>query len=108
MKTITTLCILLTGMLSAHAAEFTLNGAWKLVFDDLNQGEIQEWYRPERFDSLRWQKIRVPSSWESYRTDYEGVAWYKRKFELPASFAGKVVRLALRRVKLRDRSVSQR
>lgn len=93
MKTITTLCILLTGMLSAHAAEFTLNGAWKLVFDDLNQGEIQEWYRPERFDSLRWQKIRVPSSWESYRTDYEGVAWYKREFELPASFAGKVVRL---------------
>ena len=35
----------------------------------------------------------MPSCWELIEQDYEGVAFYRRTFQVPASWAGKTVRL---------------
>jgi len=37
--------------------------------------------------------IKVPSCWEEYEEDYEGVAWYGRTFKVPSTWKGKVVML---------------
>jgi hypothetical protein len=37
--------------------------------------------------------VQVPGAWELTRKDYEGVAFYRKSFEVPADWKGKVVRL---------------
>ena len=39
------------------------------------------------------QAIQVPSAWELIKQDYEGVAFYRRTFDVPKAWEGKVVRL---------------
>lgn len=37
-------------------------------------------------DKSKWQHILVPSPWEFQGYKYDGFAWYKKTFELPANF----------------------
>jgi hypothetical protein len=71
----------------AHWAN--LNGDWQFGFDPGDLGRKQEWFLPNapQFDKT----ITVPFGWESelsgiHRTDYKGVAWYRRTFSVPADF----------------------
>lgn len=60
---------------------FNLFGKWKFhLFDK------PEW-SAEKLDESDWEDIIVPSSWESqgYR-EYDGFAWYRKTFKLPANF----------------------
>lgn len=73
----------------AHAAEvaetarltqtLSLNGAWTFRLDH------------ER----AWREIQVPHTWqvEPANTDYMGVAWYRREFDLPNEWSAGVVRI---------------
>jgi sialate O-acetylesterase len=58
-----------------------LGGNWKFrLFDDLRWAE-------ENIDEKDWERVVVPSSWESQGFgDYDGFAWYRRRFTLPAGF----------------------
>ncbi len=67
-----------------------LNGEWEFEFDDGNIGEEQAWYHEKEFT----KKILVPYAFQSELSrinsqEMHEIQWYKREFELPASFSGK-------------------
>lgn len=56
-----------------------LSGMWKF-----KTGDKAEYKNPEYID-IKWDKIMVPSAWESQGyTNYDGFAWYRAKFLVPA------------------------
>jgi beta-galactosidase len=95
------IALLLVPVVAPHAAtisfetrEFqSLDGRWQIVFDRDNEGGAKQWVREKDFPRERQREIAVPSCWELIEQDYEGVAFYRRTFEVPQSWRGKVVRL---------------
>ncbi len=74
--------------------QLSLDGVWRIAFDPANTGKIRQWHEPERFfEHGEFEEIRVPSCWETLRQDYEGAAWYGRRFSVPAAWQGRSVRL---------------
>ncbi|MBC8874539.1 MAG: hypothetical protein H8E44_34310 [Planctomycetes bacterium] len=72
----------------------SLDGTWEIVFDSENEGRESNWHRDDVYSKRSdIRPIQVPSCWELIEQDYEGVAFYRRKFHVPASWAGKTVRL---------------
>ncbi|MEX0324317.1 MAG: sugar-binding domain-containing protein [Puniceicoccaceae bacterium] len=84
---------LIISSISIHAAEISLNGDWQIVYDEENAGEWAEWNLAENFPLDSSSVIKVPSSWEEYRKNYEGIAWYRKTFTVPESAKGKSIRL---------------
>ena len=67
----------------------TLDGTWTVIFDDADVGRELHWEREDRFYS--WpesDQVAVPACLEEYRLDYQGVAWYGRRFAPPMEWAG--------------------
>jgi hypothetical protein len=60
---------------------FLLHGNWKFrLFDDVKWAE-------EQTDDKEWENVVVPASWETQGfRDYDGFAWYRKRFVLPAGF----------------------
>jgi len=98
--------LLLSNVASAQAASsrvetsasggesLSLDGQWEILFDNDNVGREAGWHRQKVFSSRSdRRRIRVPSCWEEFEKDYEGVAFYRHTFKVPASWEGKVVRL---------------
>jgi sialate O-acetylesterase len=58
-----------------------LEGLWKFKpGDDFN-------WKEKDFNDNSWEDIVVPSKWESAgHSDYNGFAWYRKEFSLPANF----------------------
>jgi len=73
--------------------ELSLDGQWEIIFDDQNEGRGSNWMKSEVFDQQAIQTIKVPSAWELIKQDYEGVAFYKKTFDVPADWQHKVIRL---------------
>ncbi|MHC4400922.1 MAG: glycoside hydrolase family 2 protein [Planctomycetota bacterium] len=72
----------------------SLDGTWEILFDSEDQGRQAGWHKREPFTAAEGRRqIRVPSCWEELRQDYEGVAFYGRRFSVPKAWAGKTVRL---------------
>ncbi len=72
----------------------SLDGTWEIVFDHENTGRDAGWHKDKVFSAQSTRRnITVPSCWEQIEKDYEGVAFYRRKFKVPASWEGKVVHL---------------
>lgn len=70
----------------------SLNGEWEIIFDDKNEGVAGKWYLNKNFEQhFGKRKIEVPSCWEEYEKDYEGVAFYRKKFFVPAEWKGKII-----------------
>ena len=63
------------------------------MFDCQNVGKQGSWQDPEVLGRQGPVPIRVPSCWEETESDYEGVAWYARRFTVPESWKGRHVRL---------------
>ena len=73
---------------------FSLDGTWEIVFDPGNEGGEGNWQREDVFFSRRDRReIRAPSCWEEIEKDYEGVAFYGRRFTVPKAWEGKAVRV---------------
>ena len=71
-----------------------LDGTWDILFDHQNEGRQADWHLNEVFSKqASVRQIEVPSCWELLEKDYEGVAYYRRKFRVPESWTGKTVRL---------------
>jgi beta-galactosidase/beta-glucuronidase len=67
----------------------SLDGVWKFKTDPNDVGEKSNWHSTSLDDS-DWDEIRVPSVWESCGyVDYDGTAWYRKRFNLSTVFAGK-------------------
>lgn len=72
----------------------SLDGNWEIIFDPKNVGRAGNWHQENVFSASGERRdVKVPSCWEEIEQDYEGVAFYRRKFQVPASWAGKTVRL---------------
>jgi hypothetical protein len=56
---------------------------WRLLLDPGADGHLQRWYEPDCDDSA-WLPIRIGSAWEEQGQVYDGVAWYRGWFDLPA------------------------
>ncbi len=72
----------------------SLDGDWEILFDPANEGREAEWHVDSEFSKqASIHQIQVPSCWEELERDYEGVAFYRRRFQLPADWVGKTIRL---------------
>ncbi len=88
---------------SAPREELSLDGTWEILFDPQNAGREAGWHRNETFSSIGGRRsIEVPSCWELTEKNYEGVAFYRRTFKVPASWRGRRVRLHFDAVNFRS------
>ena len=72
----------------------SLDGEWEIIFDPENIGRDADWHKDKVFSAQSAkQNITVPSCWEEIEKDYEGVAFYRCTFKVPANWEGKVVHL---------------
>ena len=88
------LLFLSNDLFAQQESAISLDGNWDIIFDDKNEGNASGWMRSDVFEAHdKRQEIHVPCAWETYKKDYEGVAFYRKVFDLPASWKGKVIRL---------------
>ena len=105
--------------LSAHYGN--LDGQWRFRTDPREVGEAQGWHSLDA-DEAGWRTLIVPGRWEPQGvtdprpgkppkpkgrlpwTDYDGVAWYRLRFVVPAAWAGQPMVLRLGSVDDRDRT----
>ena len=88
------IAISLSAQQSSERNQLSLDGNWEIIFDDNNEGVEGEWHLNKNYDAHSGIKeIAVPSCWEEFEKDYEGVAFYRKKFEVPASWEGKILDL---------------
>lgn len=81
-------------MTDIHRQTLSLDGRWRITFDAGDVGKTQGWHRPAVLEKHAGaEDIVVPSCWEGVRQDYEGVAWYCRRFAVPADWRDKSVRI---------------
>ena len=73
--------------------KINLDGQWSLRLDPENQGSSEGWFVPAYRLIESEKSIPVPSCWEEFEQDYEGVAWYAKEVEIEASNQGQVCRL---------------
>ncbi len=85
-----------------------LIGSWKFKTDREENGEAQGWQKPE-FDDTTWAMLNVPEAWEEQgikinnprwpaaepEHGYNGYAWYRRHFTVPAAWANQRVVLKI-------------
>jgi beta-mannosidase len=77
--------------LKDHSREIPLDGDWKYQTDPGDEGIRQQLFS-ESYDASPWQTMAVPSQWYVKGLDYNGVVWFRREIQVPASF-GPVVEL---------------
>jgi len=95
-----TLCFPGIGNATARQSQ-SLDGTWQIVFDRDNEGREKQWVHRENFPEALQRDITVPGCWELTEKDYEGVAFYRRTFRVPASWKHKIVRLQFDAVNFR-------
>lgn len=83
---------------------FSLDGTWRFRRDPNQVGEMLpadlvrtendecQYYSPT-YDDADWSEIPVPACWQAAGHDYNGVAWYRRRFQAPPLSDGQVARL---------------
>ena len=83
----------------------SLAGSWKFKTDPEGRGDFQEpdssieswqrevtWFDREHDDST-WDEIAVPACWQTAGYRYNGIAWYRTRFDYTPDGANNVVRL---------------
>lgn len=70
-----------------------LDGFWKLRLGDDDNYSLPDW------DDDGWQRVAVPSYWDSYgHKNYDGIGWYRTRFRLPGKMANEKLILALGKI----------
>lgn len=66
----------INAQVSSDVQNLSLEGNWEIIFDEKNEGVDEEWYLNKNFGSYPdVREVQVPSCWEEYKKDYEGVAF---------------------------------
>lgn len=79
---------------AADTNMLSLDGTWEIIFDHKNEGKEGVWHTDAAFEKHSSKReIQVPSCWEEIEKDYEGVAFYRRKFTIPTTWEGKTIEL---------------
>lgn len=104
-------CALWALALTASADMLDLSGTWTFRRDDAGNGVTERWFEralppgqairlPGTMDEggLGLPNTKPPDLADLYRTNtYEGVAWYEREIDIPATWSGRRVTLFLER-----------
>ncbi|MCC7494982.1 MAG: DUF4838 domain-containing protein [Fimbriimonadaceae bacterium] len=79
-----------------------LGDPWQFQWDPQRQGEAAGWFRPDHATG-DWLSIQASSAWEeqpvgaawraAHGGDYDGLAWYRTSFSLPAAPADQTARI---------------
>ncbi|NQZ78278.1 MAG: hypothetical protein HRT61_19550, partial [Ekhidna sp.] len=70
----------------------SLDGEWEIIFDHQSEGRIKRLHTNAGFEAFPGRRnISVPSCWEEIEQDYEGVAYYRKTFQVPQEWEGQVV-----------------
>ena len=71
----------------------TLEGSWKFALrDDLDRKRIE-------YDDSNWKAVMVPAAWETQGfRNYDGFAWYRKKFIIPERLRGEYLVLILGKI----------
>ncbi len=70
-----------------------LNGEWEIIYDYDNIGKLQAYNTDEGFSKGEIEKITVPSVWERFKKDYEGVVYYRTSFNVNKDYKDKKIHL---------------
>lgn len=72
--------------MTATHLNVSLNGPWRLVLDPSDTGLRERWFQspPATAEAI---PVRVPSVWDLWVPDYDGVGWYFREFETGPEWA---------------------
>ena len=72
----------------------TLCGEWLFRTDSMDAGTNQQWFDAGR-QGDEWRKVIVPHTWqiETPLTEYYGIAWYRRTFDVPVDWQACTVRV---------------
>ncbi len=62
--------------------------------DDGNQGLARGWARPD-LDVSGWPELPLPGYWQTHGLSFNGVVWFRRDVDIPASFGGQELVLSL-------------
>jgi hypothetical protein len=69
----------------------SLEGAWRLAVDPQDAGVAEGWADgPEPSGAI---DVQVPSVWDRWIPDYDGVGWYFKEFDAPPHFLDRPCRL---------------
>ena len=71
--------------------QISLNGEWEIIYDENNNGRNTNLHTIEGFKKFQSEKINVPSGWEEYKKDYEGVAYYKKTFKVSNDLKNSII-----------------
>jgi hypothetical protein len=72
----------------------SLPQAWLFRRDPKRVGETERWFAPDA-DESSWEPFAIGKFWEEQGyPDYDGVGWYRVRFEVPESAAGRDLLLA--------------
>jgi beta-glucuronidase len=72
-------------IVSIPPTSLPLSGEWHFAADQKKDGEKQGWAEPA-FDDSAWETVTVPHTWNVMKAywDFNGIAWYRRSFTIPA------------------------
>lgn len=82
--------------LRPHVKDMTAVYDQKLAVWNAASGKVNTDYEKPGYDDGDWKTMNLPGYWESQGyPDLDGVVWYRKEVELPASWAGKPLELDL-------------
>ena len=72
-------------LVAIPSVSIPLSGEWRFSIDKDGVWEGQGWANPN-FDDSSWATVQVPHTWNVMPdySEYEGLAWYRRLFTIPA------------------------
>jgi len=81
-------------LIALSTQSISLVDEWRFSIDQDKVGEGQEWFASD-FDDSTWATVSVPHTWNVMPEylDYEGLAWYRRTFTVPAGSENAHLRL---------------
>lgn len=65
---------------------------WRFRIDPENVGQDKQWFA-RVFPEAESSPIRIAEYWEKQGHTYDGIAWYARSIDIPASFSGRKISL---------------
>ena len=93
-----------------HSNPGSLAGRWKFKTDPEGRGDFQEpdssiesWQRQVtyfdlEYDDAAWDEIAVPACWQTAGYRYNGIAWYRTRFDHAPDGGSNVIRLLFKGV----------
>lgn len=77
---------------------FSANATRTLQSSDKGMAETPKWFEPG-YRPKGWHNINIPGYWEDQGIkDLNGIVWYRREIDIPASMAGKDAKVFLGRI----------